>query len=68
MQRTSAFLYLHVVSKLLSLPVVHGVLCVLVLLVVGLLYAQQVAHLGSGQLPLLLLGLAALFLLAVDLQ
>ena len=60
MQRTSAFLYLHVVSKLLSLPVVHGVLCVLVLL--------AVVGLGARQLPLLLLGLAMLFLLKVDLE
>ena len=51
-----------------GLPVVHGVLCVLVLLVVVLLYAQQVAHLGARQLPLLLLGLAMLFLLTVALE
>ena len=59
---------LHVVRKLLVVPVVELVVGVALLLVVLLLDAEEVAQLGAGQLPLLLRGLLALGLLAVDLD
>ena len=59
---------LHVVGKLLVVPVVELVVRVALLLVVLLLDAEEVSELGAGQLPLLLRGLLALHLLAVQLD